>query len=134
VLFFMTAAPSNTPASVSLGPQVFSQKVIDRILLGDPALECHSTWAADLEQVAVRRGFTRVGCQRSVPAVKRDELLDVIGKVQSERLWRQRGCIGSERHHVFDGELFNGGFHERTTNPCPNAVLEIVELANDIAR
>ena len=113
---------------------MFSQEVINHVLLRDPALEGHAAGTGDLEAIAVRRWVTRVRREASVAAVDCDEFLNVIGEVQSERLWRQRGCIGSERHHVFDGELFNGGFHERTANPCPSAVLEIVELANDIAR
>src|SRR5207245_7324947 len=82
---------------VPLGPQVFSQHVVNRVLLRDPPLERHTTGASDLETIAIGRWLTRVRREPSMPAVKRDELLHVIGKVhgllndlirpQQQRLW-----------------------------------------------
>src|SRR5437899_651855 len=58
-------------ASVSLGQQVFSQQVLNRVLLPDPPLECDATGAGDLEAVAVRPlAKARVRGERSVPAVR----------------------------------------------------------------
>src|SRR5438034_690124 len=57
--------------SIALGPQVFSQQVLNRIQLRNPALERHPTGAGDLEAIAIRRWLARVRREQSVPAVKR---------------------------------------------------------------
>ena len=48
--------------------------------------------------------------------------------------WRQRGYVGGEHQHVVDGELFNGRLHEGASCPRSGAVLEVVELADDVVR
>jgi hypothetical protein len=48
--------------------------------------------------------------------------------------WRQRGYVRGKRNHVFDSELFNDGLHHGAANPCPGAMLEVVELADGVAR
>ena len=64
-------------ASVSLGSQVLADKVVNRILGRDPLLE----GTGDLEAIAIGGWLAGVRGERSVPAVKRDELRDVLGEV-----------------------------------------------------
>lgn len=54
--------------------------------------------------------------------------------MESGGLGRQRGEVCSERNHVVLSELLNSGFHQGAANSRPCALLEVVELADDIAR
>ena len=42
--------------------------------------------------------------------------------------------IGGKRRHVFDGEVFDRRLHQRAGESGARAVLEIVELADEIGR
>ena len=51
----------------------------------------------------------------------------------SVRLRLQRGRVGGEGDHVVEGELFDGLLHERAAQAGAHAMLEIIELADEVA-
>src|SRR5258708_22198512 len=50
------------------------------------------------------------------------------------RSGRERGQVGGERDHVLEGEILDGGLHLRARDSRAGAVLEVVELPEEVGR